>query len=504
MKCSSLLFIIVALLAILLCVFASSCNNAAESPKVLSVAAPRLVTPLRRRGDPAAIRDEIAAALTRVGGDVEQRRLLSQLVCTYAAPGDATLFAACTSETPTLGTVRRVAAALATPAEAPPADDEALPWCLRPSAPATSCAGRRTKGKGQHSSLCHEHPSQPVTLDNITRAHQVQPDYHARLQIIGGRVYVLPLSPRETWFGLSAEALGPLRVYLRTLEKVAKKYALPDVDFVLNPLDATPPWPAFNQHAGHHRQFPVRDEVAGLSPFIIPSPEEPWRARRYDPPTEAQWAARKSVAAWRGSNTGFARTSLSSWSANPRARLTVLSRMYPDAIDAAITAWPQPHGGNLSVLKRFLRAAPRAKPGYFRRHKYVVDVDGNVQSNRFREVMSHDAIVLKATRFTSAYAPSLPSLPHVIRIRPDLSDLVPTLRCLQQHDAAALRALTRGMAAAATLLSYENVLAYWADLLAHYAPLQTFAPRLDPRAVPASRLYSWTEGSSSTWRLYVG
>ena len=122
--------------------------------------------------------------------------------------------------------------------------------------------------------------------------------------------------------------------------------------------------------------------------------------------------------------------------------------MYPDAVDAAITAWPQPHGGNLSVLKRFLRAAPRAKPGYFRRHKYVVDVDGNVQSNRFREVMSHDAIVLKATRFTSAYAPSLPSLPHVIRIRPDLSDLVPTLRCLQQHDAAALRALTRGMTGA--------------------------------------------------------
>ena len=28
-------------------------------------------------------------------------------------------------------------------------------------------------------------------------------------------------------------------------------------------------------------------------------------------------------------------------SGNMRARLTVLSRMYPDAVDAAITAWPQ-------------------------------------------------------------------------------------------------------------------------------------------------------------------
>ena len=89
---------------------------------------------------------------------------------------------------------------------------------------------------------------------------------------------------------------------------------------------------------------------------------------------------------------------------------------------------------------------------------------------------------------------------QVVEAHPD--NPFPDVRVL--HPPAALRALTRGMAAAATLLSYENVLAYWADLLAHYAPLQTFAPRLDPRAVPASRLYSWTEGSSSTWRLYVG
>ena len=101
-----------------------------------------------------------------------------------------------------------------------------------------------------------------------------------------------------------------------------------------------------------------------------------------------------------------------------------------------------------------------------------------------------DVIVLKATRFVSAYAASLHALPHVIMVKPDLSDLVPTVRCLQRHDAAALRALRRGMAAATDLLSYENVLAYWADLLEHYAALQTFMPHVDARAVPASRLAS--------------
>ena len=329
-------------------------------------------------------------------------------------------------------------------------------------------------------------------MENITRALALAP-HHVRIQIISRRVYFIPHlgNTNVKDFGLSPETIGLLRVYLRTLTAVVAAYArIPNVDFVLNPLDSTPPWPAFNQHAGHHHQWKVPGEVAGLSPFIIPSPERPWR-RRTLPVSTAQWSAKRSVAAWRGSNTGWARTSLASWSGNPRARLTVLSRMYPDSLDAAITSWPQPHGGNLSVLTRFLRAGPRVPPDYLRRYKYVVDVDGNVQSNRFREVMTQDAIVLKATRFVSAYAASLHTLPHVIPISADLSDLIPTIHCLQRHDAAAMRTLQRGMAAAAGILSYDSVQAYWADLLGHYAALQTFTPRIDPRAVPASKLDGW-------------
>ena len=69
-------------------------------------------------------------------------------------------------------------------------------------------------------------------------------------------------------------------------------------------------------------------------------------------------------------------------------------------------------------------------------------------------------------------------------VKPDLSDLVSTVRCLQRHDAAALRALHRGTAVASDL-SYENMLEYWADLLHHYAALQTFTPQRLEGAVPA-------------------
>ena len=47
------------------------------------------------------------------------------------------------------------------------------------------------------------------------------------------------------------------------------------------------------------------------------------------------------------------------------------------------------------------------------------------------------------------------------------------------------------MKRAAELLSYKSGLAYWADLLEHYASLQTFTPRLHPSAVPASSYLGW-------------
>ena len=316
-----------------------------------------------------------------------------------------------------------------------PQQSMAKPWCLSKHPGQRDCRRRRSK-------LCHQHPTQPVTLDNVTRVHAIAPSF-ARLQIIGGRVYLVPSAFPAAKRGRQFHDY--MREYFRVLRDVADTHRMPDVDLVLNPTDGTPPWPAFNQHAGHHGQWPVRGEVPGVGPFLIPSPEKPWRAEPSSAPVSSEaWRGRRGVAAWRGSNTGFARTSLVSWSGNMRARLTVLSRMYPEALDAAITGWPQPHGGvNLSVLTRFLRGAPRTPPDYLRRYKYAVEVDGNVQSNRFRWVASRNAIVLQATRFVSAYTASLHALPHVVTIRPDLSDLVPTVRCLQRHDGAALQTVLR-------------------------------------------------------------
>ena len=171
-----------------------------------------------------------------------------------------------------------------------------------------------------------------------------------------------PLSPRETWFGLSAEALGPLRVYLRTLEKVAKRYALPDVDFVLNPLDARcrgPPSTSTRATDAGARMMHVGEALhhgREAAPAVA-------RAARSIRPR-----GRRSGAHGRAWRRGAAQTCFCAHEPlqlvrSGRARASRCSRAcILDAVDAAITAWPQPHGGNLSVLKRALRARRARSP----------------------------------------------------------------------------------------------------------------------------------------------
>ena len=50
----------------------------------------------------------------------------------------------------------------------------------------------------------------------------------------------------------------------------------------------------------------------------------------------------------------------------------------------------------------------------FGARKYVVDVDGNVQSDRFASLLTLGNLVLKATRFRTAYTLSLSQLPQVV------------------------------------------------------------------------------------------
>ena len=113
-----------------------------------------------------------------------------------------------------------------------------VPWCLRGAAAQTTTAAPPPRCRsGPRSRLCHNHPSHPVFLANVTSAHALEP-YYARIQILGRRVFLVRGSSNSSnaKFGLPPEAFGPVRDYLTTLAALASTFDdTPDVDFVLNP-----------------------------------------------------------------------------------------------------------------------------------------------------------------------------------------------------------------------------------------------------------------------------
>ncbi|KAL1503408.1 hypothetical protein AB1Y20_011459 [Prymnesium parvum] len=361
-------------------------------------------------------------------------------------------------------------------------------WCL-PASPPSDCASSGGTA-GVHSPLCHSHSRRAITLAALRNAtcdvgapSSFGEANSLRLQVLRGSLFVVA-SPHHA--RMHASSRGAARVLLANLAAALRLAPPRDLELLLCPSDAPAAWPALSQGV-------LSSAPPAARPFLIPhgvrsrafSPRQWLRADDFlrPPPPAAEWAAARAAAAWRGANTGYPPTTAAAWHANPRARLAVLSRMYPRLLDAAISAWPQPHD-ELRALTPFLRAAPREGEAFLRAHRYLVDVDGNAQSNRFPALLRLGRLVLKASRHDTFLSATQRAgrLPHALPLREDLSDLVPTVRCLRRHDRAAHHLAVEGNAAAAQLLSYAATIGYWADLLHHYAERQTFTPQRLPGA----------------------
>ena len=379
------------------------------------------------------------------------------------------------------------------------------PWCLRRAPlPVHRCYRR-------HSQLCGDHSEQPIHLHDVRNAScTTEPsafgtDNAVRVQIINNEVLIVPPPENARMHPSGWSTLRHVAANLR--DAVAMVQTFPNVEFVMCLVDTHAKWPVLiNGHEqrdeeivvrGTHRRPPPR-------PFLIPIAMRAASMNRGVPataptpldhaawPAAGEWQRRKAVAMWRGSNTGTPLLRLSTWAANTRGRLTALSRLFPRQLDAAISGWPQPHGGakEQAALNRVVRSSAPMPFASLSGYRYLIDVDGNVQSNRFPALLRMGSLVLKSTRYHTALSAAVAAgqFPQVVDIEPSLGDLIAKVRCLQSKDAASLIRAQQGGEAAARLLTYESQVGYLCDLLLHYARMQTFRPRRLPQAVPAASL----------------
>ena len=167
--------------------------------------------------------------------------------------------------------------------------------------------------------------------------------------------------------------------------------------------------------------------------------------RHYDDNFYKNWKNKKSVAVFRGSNTGdgvTVETNLRLKLANISYKLEQESNSTP-ILDAGITKWnsrPRKEYGNcnLTVIddKSFdfglkEKLTPREQSNY----KYIINVDGHVSAYRLSLELAMYSVILKVdSEWKIWFSHLLKPYKHYVPVKSDLSDLVEQIKWCKKND----------------------------------------------------------------------
>ncbi|KDQ62410.1 glycosyltransferase family 90 protein [Jaapia argillacea MUCL 33604] len=211
---------------------------------------------------------------------------------------------------------------------------------------------------------------------------------------------------------------------------------------------------------------------------------------------------------WRGTNTGIFHSDLYRWKSAQRARLvafaddlvgnlTVLTSPSEEGVDA-------PVGEGMTIRKALVKpamldvafagtplgcdpptcdklremfdwhAAQSFKAAG--KHKYVLDMDGNGWSSRFKRSITSNALIFKATVYPEWFTDRIIPWLHYVPVQMDLSDLHDSLIFFRgnlngqgAHDDLAKRIASAGRTWSKTLWRREDMAAYMFRLFLEYA-----------------------------------
>lgn len=94
-------------------------------------------------------------------------------------------------------------------------------------------------------------------------------------------------------------------------------------------------------------------------------------------------------------------------------------------------------------------------------YKYLLDVDGNGWSARFKRLMSTNSVVLKSTIFPEWYTDRIQAWVHYIPIKADLTDLYDVMSFFKDgHDDHAKEIAAAGKTWSKTFWRQEDMMSY--------------------------------------------
>ncbi|KAK2467913.1 hypothetical protein APHAL10511_000208 [Amanita phalloides] len=226
---------------------------------------------------------------------------------------------------------------------------------------------------------------------------------------------------------------------------------------------------------------------------------------------------------WRGSNTGIFHGSKTRWQASHRnflvqyandinGTLGVLqptqskservgapkehrkSRLNPAIMDIAYAGEPMSCSpSTCELLSKIFPWRKRQSIKEAGSYKYVIDIDGNGWSGRFKRLMTTNSLIFKVTIYPEWYLDRVAPWLHYVPIQVDLSDLHDALVFFRgdangegAHDNLARRIAMAGRQWSKTFWRREDLVAYFFRLILEYSRLMsldrekmTYTPRGD-------------------------
>jgi len=177
-------------------------------------------------------------------------------------------------------------------------------------------------------------------------------------------------------------------------------------------------------------------------PYVLGSHGYAGLRRQFTTEALPPWEERLPLAIWRGSSTGSRLLDLDSLPDNPRFRLCQRSLGLRHWLDARFTAVVQsPDAKTKTQVEQLLHGrdllAPKLSPWNLALHRWIVEIDGNVNSwGLLWKLLSGSCILRVESQRRQWYHHRLQSWEHVVPIAADLSDLETVLGWCQRHPAA--------------------------------------------------------------------
>jgi hypothetical protein len=265
----------------------------------------------------------------------------------------------------------------------------------------------------------------------------------ARFQIVNQKLYADSYNVSHYYF-------PTLLKYFQTL---VQQYKIPDVDFIIYlreeiPMHAdlgkkTMGTPAFIMFQDLNSIYET-DKLLFPDAFFI---KEDWRnivTRIQKTSLEKTWDKKLDKIFWRGNTTGnFLIYTVKDFDKLPRLTATILSKLYPDLIDAEFSYYSTQlyytrDGQNLSEIFKliFPKGTQHTSPEDHLKYKYLLSIDGNAATGtRVPWIMlSNSALVKQESKKIQWFYSALKPYINYVPLDNKLMNIFSQLEWMKSHD----------------------------------------------------------------------